>query len=330
MTAQDLDHVSAALIKAIGIIGSRKKLANIIGTTPDALNGWLNRGVCVPLEYAIEIERITKGNVTWQEAAPHLAHFTKRWSDFFIAHNLLHVKTIRVALSHITHTCHIQTLTEPEVLLTLSDNIKKHGLKHPICVDANNDLIFGEKRLHAYEMLGKKTIPTWRLSLSDLIEGKYSKTELHHLFLFSERVAISLAIEKLLGKRQGRRNSQLIRQSFAEVAGRTDSLIADLLNFGNRQTYKQAKKVFQYGSHELVDAVDHERLAVSAASLLTQLPIHHQKHILTYSNKEITAFVRHIRNQKHLKNKLTSMEKSLCENMQKFTQIFGSARQEKK
>ena len=64
----------SCLLKTIGIVGSRKQLANMLGITPEILNAWLNRGVCVPLEYAIEIERITNGNMTWQEISPHLAH----------------------------------------------------------------------------------------------------------------------------------------------------------------------------------------------------------------------------------------------------------------
>jgi hypothetical protein len=195
------------------------------------------------LGYAIEIERITKGEVTLQEVAPHLAHFAKRWSGFSL-------HAVNVALSRITHTCHIPELTR--ALADLADDIKYHGLKHLVCVDSDYSLVFGEKRLHSYELLNKKTIPAWRLSLFDMINGKYNKYELHHTFILSERVAISLAIEKVLGNRQGQRTDRLLRQNFSEVKGRTDDLIADLLSFGNRQTYKQAKKIFQFRSDELI------------------------------------------------------------------------------
>jgi hypothetical protein len=49
---------------------------------------------------------------------------------------------VNVALSRITHTCHIPELTQP--LADLADDIKYYGLKHPICSD--NSLVFGEKR----------------------------------------------------------------------------------------------------------------------------------------------------------------------------------------
>jgi len=94
--------------------------------------------------------------------------------------------------------------------------------------------------------------------------------------------------------RQGQR---LLRQNFVEVKGRTDDFIAKLLSFGNRETYKQAKKVYQWGSHELIEATDQHRIAVSSAALLAQLPPEQQKQILTCDSKDISAFVRSIRHQ---------------------------------
>ena len=219
----------------------------------------------------------------------------------------MHVQTVNIALSRITHACHIQTIND--TIFTLSNDIKKNGLKQPICVDDNNDLIFGERRLHAHEILGKKTIPAWRLSLPDLIQGKYVKAELHHFFLVSERVAISLAIEKLLGKQQGQFNAC---ENFHTFKGRKESFIADLLHFGNYRTYKQAKNIFQHGSHELIEAVDEERISIFAASLLTQFPVDQQKEILTRSKKEITSFITHLRKHKHptFKHKNTYTEKA--------------------
>jgi hypothetical protein len=113
-----------------------------------------------------------------------------------------------------------------------------------------------------------------------MINGKYNKYELHHTFILSERVAISLTREKVLGNRQGQRTDRLLRQNFSEVKGRTDDLIAGLLSFGNRQTYKYAKKIFQFGSDELINAVDQGYIAISAATLLIQLPLNQQKHFL--------------------------------------------------
>jgi hypothetical protein len=106
-----------------------------------------------------------------------------------------------------------------------------------------------------------------------------------------------LAIEKVLGNRQDQRTDRSLRQNFSEVKGRTDDLIAGLLSFGNRQTYKHAKKIFQFGSDELINAVDQRCIAISAATLLIQLPFAKQKEILTGSRQEITAYVNRLRYQ---------------------------------
>lgn len=285
----------AALLKAIRITSSRRNLVKAIGTTPDAINAWLNRGVRIPLEYAIEIERVTNGEVTWQEVAPHLAHFGKRWSVAFISNIHVPIQSLHVAVSRIKHPFHSFALTQS--LYDLSEDIKCNGLQNPICVDADNCLVFGEKRLHAYEILHKKTIPAWRLSLFDLINGKYRSDELCHIFSLSERIAISLAVENLLGKRQGQRNNHPPRQNFVEVKGRTDDFIANLLCFGNRQSYQHAKKVFQFGSPELINAIDQGHIAISTAAILVPLPYDQQKLILTKSNKEISASVNRLRKQ---------------------------------
>jgi DNA-binding transcriptional regulator YdaS (Cro superfamily) len=67
--------MSEALLKAVSIIGSRVRLADAIGTTVEVLKSWINTGIRVPLEYALGIQYVTQGQVTWQEISPHLTHF---------------------------------------------------------------------------------------------------------------------------------------------------------------------------------------------------------------------------------------------------------------
>ena len=101
----------------------------------------------------------------------------------------------------------------------------------------------------------------------------------------------------MLGNRQGQRNNHPLRQNFVEVSGRTDDFIANLLGFGNRQSYQHAKKVFQFGSPELIHAIDQGHIAISVAAILVQLPYDQQKLILTKSYKEITVFAKSLRKQ---------------------------------
>ena len=166
------------LLKAIGRFGSRRKFAIKLGVSPERLNAWLNRGVNIPKHYAEMIEQLCEGEVTWQELAPHLVHFKQR--TLMDSGDSLLCEAINLSLSRIQHSYLPPEINEK--VNALLEDIKQHGLQKPICVDAQNQLIFGKKRLRAYELLDKKTIPAWRLSLKDLIFGKYSAEQLTKIF----------------------------------------------------------------------------------------------------------------------------------------------------
>ncbi|WP_347251568.1 YdaS family helix-turn-helix protein [Legionella sp.] len=288
--------MSSALLKAIGIIGSRRRLAKAIGTTPEVINGWLNCGIQVPLQYAFEIQCVTSGEVAWTEISPKHAHYKKRWAGFSILTDSHTIQVRHVALSCIKHQSSTKPL--PQTLYALFEDIKQNGLMHPICISTDYELIFGAKRLHVYESLGKKTIPAWGISLVDLMSDMYSRAQLCQIFTLSERILIGLTIEKLLGNRQGRPKNNLIRENFPEIKGRTDELIAEILNVGNRKTYQQAKKICQWGCQELIETLDQQQIAISSAALLAQLPKNQQKQILTYSSKEIASTISQLRSDR--------------------------------
>ena len=90
-------------------------------------------------------------------------------------------------------------------------------------------------------------------------------------FTPSERVAIGLAVEAELGKRQGQRTDLAgggLVQNFAQVepGQKTRAIAADKAGFGNAETYRQAKAVVEQGSPELVAAMDSGAIAVSTAA----------------------------------------------------------------
>lgn len=273
------------LLKAIKIAGSRNNLAKAIGTTTDAINAWLNRGINVPLEYAFEIERLTNGRVKWTRIAPHLAHFEKRWSKFKIVRSCFATHLLHMPLSKIICS---EGITKPHSeIKKLTKNIKLNGLKHPICIDTENNLIFGKSRLYAYKFLKKKTIVSYQIDLTELICGKYSLTEITQIFKASERVLLGLAAEKHLSTSKNSKIRQVLLNK-----RRRDDLLAKNLGFGNRQTYSQAKKVFSIGSRELITAIDTKKLAIHTAAILAKFPFEQQKNILKWPKKKIIAFIK--------------------------------------
>lgn len=294
-----------ALLKAIKIKGSRRNLAKAIGVTPEVLNAWLNRGINIPLEYAFEIERATEGEVSWRDLVPHLAHFEKRWSGF-VSNQYFFMQTVYVAISRIKHNCEIQALNP--TIQSLVDDIESRGLQRPIGIDSNNNLFFGEKRLQAYLILGKKTIPAWRISLSDLLNNKYSKETLCNTFLISERISIGMELEKILGNRRGRNNPE----NFSDYKGKeTREIVAKCVGFNNFKTFEQAKRVKLSSIPELIQSMDDYRLSISTAAALIKLPAEHLKQILTWIPKHITTFVTQMRrkNQFNFSNENFSLEK---------------------
>ncbi len=304
--------MSEALLKAVGIIGSRVRLANAIGTTTEVVKSWINSSILVPLEYALEIQRVTKGQVTWQEVSPHLAHFNfnKGWlsTNTLTSNNLPQLIT-QVSLSRIFVDPSLSVNIDE--ICTLSLDIQSHGLQRAICLDTENRLIFGKQRFYAYQMLSKKTIASWRLSLSGIIEGHYAVTELCKNFRWSERLAIALVIEKFIGNRQGQRSDLELRQNFVEVAagmdmpifkGLTKTLIANHLGFGNRETYAQSKKIYLNGSKALIEAVDIQHVSVSGALTLLNLSHAQQKQVVAWQKKAIKPLLHCIKRGKSLQH----------------------------
>jgi DNA modification methylase len=111
------------------------------------------------------------------------------------------------------------------------------------------ELIDGERRLRACrDHLGRQTIDARLLDLDDLIDSQVAVNTLHKAFTLSEKVAIGLAMEARLGERRGGdHGNQHVggkRQEFDEWHGcRTDAVAAERSGFGNRQTYRNAKRV---------------------------------------------------------------------------------------
>ena len=76
-----------ALLYAIRIVGSGKKLAAKLKISPQRLNAWLNNEVEIPLEYGRLLELITDGRVTCEQITPrHMARIPKEWKNRFFNH----------------------------------------------------------------------------------------------------------------------------------------------------------------------------------------------------------------------------------------------------
>lgn len=282
----------AMLDKAIYSLGSVRHMAKKLGIHREHIYAWIKGVSKIPLEYALQIEYLTGGEINWKDLVPfHLVQRLKHLTLQLPKFDLPPCELVYVALERIN--CE-------KLISFLSDEDKEIPLhKHrPICVDEGNTLIFGEKAFYLYKHYKKKTIPAWRISLSDLVNGYYTAELFVKNFLISERVEIGIALEKFLGNRQGYRTDlvniknkmacnkrtiskknekeTLLVNKAAQVAQKKRlplrQLIANRLGFGSHFTYQNAKKIKIYANAELIMQVEQGKISISkAAKLSTKL-----------------------------------------------------------
>lgn len=279
----------AMLDKAIYSLGSVKHMAKKLGIHREHVYAWIKGVSKIPLEYALQIEYLTGGEINWKDLVPfhivqRLKHLTLRLPKF----DLPPCELVYVAIERIKSEKCALTITEKNASIPLHK-------QRPICLDEENTLIFGEKIFYVYKYHTKKTIPAWRVSLTDLAKGHYSSELFVKNFLISERVAIGMALEKFLGSRQGYRTDLEKAKSQAEPSKKRNSmtrgiqkprlmnndaqvsrekrtplrqLIATRLGFGSHFTYQNAKRLKLYAGNELMKQVDQRKISISKAAKL--------------------------------------------------------------
>ena len=106
----------------------------------------------------------------------------------------------------------------------------------PICVDENLHLIYGLEHIEAAKRWWKKSVFSWHISLEDLRNKKYEVPYLLKIFNLIERIAIRNALEKFIGKRQGRRTDldELVDLPPQVQGIKTRDFVAEALGFGSR------------------------------------------------------------------------------------------------
>jgi 16S rRNA G966 N2-methylase RsmD len=81
---------------------------------------------------------------------------------------------------------------------SLAESISSVGLLQPIVINEVNELIDGQRRIRACIKLGLTEIPFYRVNLRQIILGEFHANSNRKDFTSSERVAISIAVEKYL------------------------------------------------------------------------------------------------------------------------------------
>ena len=182
-------------------------------------------------------------------------------------------------------------------IATLASSIEQLGLLQPIGVTASNELVFGQRRVLAFQRLGRATIPARVIDVPALVLAEHAENEIRKDFTPLERVAIGEAVEAELGKRQGQRTDLAsegqgsllgeLRKNFCEVNKRTDQVAAEKAGFGNETTYRQAKTVAHHAAPELAQAMDQGHVAISTAARLVRAPVEVQRKAVADPKKAV-------------------------------------------
>lgn len=89
----------------------------------------------------------------------------------------------------------------------LAKSIEALGLLQPIGITKRNVLVFGERRLRAFQQLGRRTIPCHLVDVPRIVDGEHAENEIRKSFTNDEKHAIALAVVeeiKARGERRGR------------------------------------------------------------------------------------------------------------------------------
>ncbi|MCZ7855031.1 ParB/RepB/Spo0J family partition protein [Agrobacterium salinitolerans] len=166
-------------------------------------------------------------------------------------------------------------------IAVLAASIKEQGLLQPVGVDRDNNLVFGERRIRAFQYLGWSRIPVRRVNVTSIVEGEYAENEVRKDFTASERVAIADVVREAMGNRQGQRTDL---SANAAMSGKTVDAAAVKAGFGSAETYERAKSVVSNGAPELVQAMDSGKVSISAAATISKQDVETQKRIVAEDN----------------------------------------------
>ena len=183
-------------------------------------------------------------------------------------------------------------------LEVLAESIASEGLLQPIGITEENILVFGERRLRAFQdVLRRDIIPARVVHVRSITAGEYAENEIRKDFTSSERVAIGKALEAEIGDRQGERTDIELPENIPEVESgvETREFAAKKAGFGNVKTYEHAKKVVDLGTPDLVGAMDSGEISIHAASLIASEPPERQSEIVRMPGELRRQIVREIR-----------------------------------
>ena len=217
-------------------------------------------------------------------------------------------------------------------LHALGDSINTLGLLQPVGVTSKMQLVWGERRLKACEMLGWREIDAVvDPSLDDILRAMKAEEDenvCRKPFTHTEAVAIADHIDtierqraeerKRDGQRKGgkARHGQLGEESAprrpAPQPGKTRERVAAAVGMSH-DTLAKARKVVAEGAPELVEAMDRGAVSVSAAAEVAALPAEKQREAVAGGKESMSAAAAQVRRERHQQYEVQRAKEDPCD-----------------
>lgn len=154
-----------------------------------------------------------------------------------------------------------------------------------IIIGTDGFLISGISEFESKKASKQRKIQATILDLEAIALGHRSIKEMNFDLLISEKVAIGIRLEQVLGKHQGARND--IKKSTESIkkiindpelcpkwdkVERLDSYIAVLIDLKSKNTYHRAKQVCMHGNLELIHSMDQKQISIAMAAQNIKVP----------------------------------------------------------
>ena len=166
--------------------------------------------------------------------------------------------------------CKMFPVLEDDALRELADDIRENGLRSPIVIDDDNQILDGRNRQAACLIVGVKPVyETFVGSESDKL-AYVASLNLHRRHLDENRRA------KIAAELANTRNGRPKTGSTAPV---TTADAARALNV-SEASVKRSRKIKQHGVAELQAAVDNNEVSLSAAAKVADKPADEQRRIV--------------------------------------------------
>lgn len=276
------------LQQAIDYFGGSSKLAKALGVPRQRIHDWMYVKE-FPYYYAVKIEQLTYGKIEASLLCPKLASVAQYYRS--TANKRVHRPTHSIRTQFIWHR-------PSSDIDRLKASIQRQGLKHPVGVSNDGQLLFGHQRFNLCLALGYTQIPVKMVS----IHGLLTSNESADCYRLVDRLSIIYSIIRQITA--FRQSPTLYKAQLAEInslyisqnpdwekAGKlVDDKVAKALGLNSKNHYYRLKRLVEDNQTHLVHAIDSNSITLTMAEYLAPLPHEKQQHLLQCEPSERHQF----------------------------------------